>query len=120
MRNKTQNDKISINPFAVGDAKKVNEIATEVSDNPTFWSEQAAKLKCILDDGNLTVDNTSKEQVLDVLELEQDRVWKLSSVKNVNIKDICPHNIYEDRNSGVYRCLVCNSDELTKQDLCKS
>lgn len=52
------------------------------------------------------------------LDLEQARVLKLSELKGQKMKDVCPHNIYEDRNTGIYRCLVCNSGVLTKQDIC--
>ena len=57
---------------------------------------------------------------MDKLELEQERVSKLANAKNLNMKDVCPHNIYEDPNTEIYRCFVCDSGGLTKKDVCNS
>ena len=56
---------------------------------------------------------------MDELELEKNRVSKLSESKELSMKDVCPHKIYEDPNTGFYRCLVCDSDDLTKKDIYK-
>lgn len=44
---------------------------------------------------------------IDILETEQDRVWKLSKIHNLPMRQVCTHQVIQLGRQT--RCLVCDS-----------